>query len=81
MADKVKVSTVKDEKPVDPYDVVSGVIGFNGRADEGEILNIKAGVEFGGYVENTTFSVVYTSKNLKADDSTGTLDFTCKIAL
>ena len=81
MADKVKVSKVKDDKVVDPYDVVSGVIGFNGRADEGEILNIKAGVEFGGYVENTTFSVVYTSKNLKADDSTGTLDFTCKIAL
>ena len=81
MADKVVVSTVKDEKTVDPYNDVSGVIGFNGLADEGEILNIKAGVEFGGYVENTTFSVVYTSKNLKADDSTGTLDFTCKIAL
>ena len=48
---------------------------------DGEILNIKAGAEFAGYVENTTFSVVYASDNLKADDSTGTLNFTCKIAL
>ena len=48
---------------------------------DGEILNIKAGVEFAGYVENTTFTVVYASDNLKADDSTGTLNFTCKIAL
>jgi len=46
-----------------------------------EVLNIKAGVEFGGYVENTTFSVVYASNNLKDKDNAGTLNFTCKIAL
>ena len=45
------------------------------------LLNIKAGAEFKGYVENTTFSVEYASKNLKNKDSKGTLNFTCKIAL
>ena len=45
------------------------------------LLNIKAGAEFKGYVENTTFSVEYASRNLKNEDSTGTLNFTCKIAL
>ena len=37
------------------------------------------------YVENTTFSVAYSSRNLKDGttdaDTIGTLDFTCKIAL
>ena len=56
-------------------------IDFAGDAKDGAFMNIKAGVEFGGYVENTTFSAVYTSKNLKADKNVGALDFTCKIAL
>ena len=46
-----------------------------------EVLNIKVGAEFGGYVENTTFSVEYASNNLKDKDNAGTLNFTCKIAL
>ena len=65
----------------------SGVINYTDKdatdADnkDKEVLNIKAGVEFGGYVENTTFSVVYASNNLKDKDNAGTLNFTCKIAL
>ena len=60
----------------------SGVINYTDKAaaDE-EVLNIKVGAEFAGYVENTTFSVVYASNNLKDDDNAGTLNFTCKIAL
>ena len=60
-------------------------IDFVGNAYEGEILNLKAGVDLAGYVENTTFSVAYSSRNLKDGttdaDTIGTLDFTCKIAL
>ena len=60
-------------------------IAFVGDAYNGEILNLQAGVEFGGYVENTTFSIDYASKNLKdgtKDAATaGTLNFKCKIAL
>ena len=60
-------------------------IKFVGNAYNGEILNLQAGVEFGGYVENTTFSIDYASKNLKdgtKDAATaGTLNFKCKIAL
>ena len=56
-------------------------IDFVGDAYKGEILNLKLGAEFAGYVENTTFSVEYASKNLKADDNKGTLNFKCKIAL
>ena len=60
-------------------------IKFVGDAYKGEILNLQAGVDFGGYVENTTFSIDYASKNLKdgtKDAATaGTLNFKCKIAL
>ncbi|MBO5400515.1 MAG: hypothetical protein J6A14_01610 [Spirochaetaceae bacterium] len=60
-------------------------IDFVGDAYNGEILNLKAGVDLAGYVENTTFSVAYSSRNLKDGttdaDTIGTLDFTCKIAL
>ena len=60
-------------------------IAFVGDKYKGEILNLQAGVEFGGYVENTTFSIDYASKNLKdgtKDAATaGTLNFKCKIAL
>ena len=60
-------------------------IDFVGDAYKGEILNLKAGVDLAGYVENTTFSVAYSSRNLKDGttdaDTIGTLDFTCKIAL
>ena len=56
-------------------------IDFVGDEYKGEILNLKLGAEFAGYVENTTFSVEYASKNLKADDNKGTLNFKCKIAL
>ena len=65
----------------------SGVINYTDKdatdADnkDKEVLNIKVGAEFGGYVENTTFSVVYASNNLKDKDNAGTLNFTCKIAL
>ena len=60
-------------------------IAFVGDAYKGEILNLQAGVEFGGYVENTTFSIDYASKNLKDETkdaaTAGTLNFKCKIAL
>ena len=60
-------------------------IAFVGDAYNGEILNLQAGVEFGGYVENTTFSIDYASKNLKDETkdaaTAGTLNFKCKIAL
>ena len=65
---------------------VTKVINYNNYTydadnEDLEVLNIKAGAEFKGYVENTTFSVEYASKNLKNEDSTGTLNFKCKIAL
>ena len=60
-------------------------IKFVDDAYNGEILNLQAGVEFGGYVENTTFSIDYASKNLKDETkdaaTAGTLNFKCKIAL
>ena len=60
----------------------SGVINYTDKAAADEdVLNIKVGAEFAGYVENTTFSVVYASNNLKDKDNAGTLNFTCKIAL
>ena len=49
-----------------------------------EVLNIKAGAEFKGYVENTAFSFTYQSKNLKnteEKDNKGTLNFKVKISL
>ena len=60
-------------------------IKFVGGKYNGEILNLQAGVDFGGYVENTTFSIDYASKNLKDETkdaaTAGTLNFKCKIAL
>ena len=54
-----------------------------------DYMNVKLGVDVAGLVDNTTFSVVWTSENLnnttdKAntnDPKLGTLDFTAKIAL
>lgn len=54
-----------------------------------DYMNVKLGVDVAGLVDNTTFSVVWTSENLnnttdKADTNDpklGTLDFTAKIAL
>ena len=58
--------------------------GDNDKADAKDVLNIKAGAEFKGYVENTAFSVTYQSKNLKnteEKDNKGTLNFKVKISL
>ena len=58
--------------------------GDNAKADAKDVLNIKAGAEFKGYVENTAFSVTYQSKNLKnteEKDNKGTLNFKVKISL
>ena len=58
--------------------------GDNAKADAQDVLNIKAGAEFKGYVENTAFSVTYQSKNLKnteEKDNKGTLNFKVKISL
>ena len=58
-----------------------GVKIHDEKVEANDSLNIKVGAEFAGYVENTTFSVVYASNNLKAKENTkGTLNFTCKIA-
>ena len=67
------------------YEAPAQISFVDGDAYNGEKLNLQAGVEFGGYVENTTFSIDYASKNLKdgtKDAATaGTLNFKCKIAL
>ena len=73
------------------YATKSGVINYNNVTDNGtknsvaeDVLNIKAGAEFKGYVENTAFSVTYQSKNLKNDEEKaklGTLNFKVKISL
>ena len=58
--------------------------GDNAKADAKDVLNIKAGAEFKGYVENTAFSFTYQSKNLKnteEKDNKGTLNFKVKISL
>ena len=58
--------------------------GDNAKDDAKDVLNIKAGAEFKGYVENTAFSVTYQSKNLKnteEKDNKGTLNFKVKISL
>ena len=54
-----------------------------------DYMNVKLGVDVAGLVDNTTFSVVWTSENLNNttdladtnDPKLGTLDFTAKIAL
>ena len=54
-----------------------------------DYLNVKLGVDVAGLVDNTTFSVVWTSENLNNktdapnanDPKLGTLNFTAKIAL
>ena len=74
------------------YATTTGVINYsntkyngdNAKADAKDVLNIKAGAEFKGYVENTAFSVTYQSKNLKnteEKDNKGTLNFKVKISL
>ena len=75
MADK---GYAKEQKQVIKY---NNTPKYDADNTDKALLNIKAGAEFKGYVENTTFSVEYASKNLKNKDSTGTLNFTCKIAL
>ena len=48
------------------------------------ILNVKAGVELGGLISNTTFDVWYQSCNLAntgAGAKAGTINVSCKIAL
>ena len=73
------------------YAGTNKVINYNNVTDNGtkdtvaeDVLNIKAGAEFKGYVENTAFSVTYQSKNLKNDEEKsklGTLNFKVKISL
>ena len=70
------------------YAGTNGVINYSNKTYNGEntedVLNIKAGAEFKGYVENTAFSFTYQSKNLKnteEKDNKGTLNFKVKISL
>lgn len=53
--------------------------------DANGFMNVKVGVEVGGYVPNTTFSLEYASRNLndKREDAAtkGTVNFKTKIAL
>ncbi len=56
-------------------------------ATDDKILNVKAGVEFTGLINNTTFNAWYQSRNLSlSGDNTekakfGTINLSCKIAL
>ncbi len=60
-----------------------------GEGSDDDYLNVKLGVDVAGLVDNTTFSVVWTSENLNNkndaantnDPKLGTLNFTAKIAL
>ena len=58
--------------------------GDTDKRDEDSVLNVKAGVEFGGLISNTTFDVWYQSCNLTnngAGAKAGTINVSCKIAL
>ena len=47
------------------------------------LLNVKVGLDVAGLINNTTFSVDWTSRNLLGDDDTskiGTINVTCKIS-
>ncbi|HOS30638.1 MAG TPA: hypothetical protein PLR39_07500, partial [Treponemataceae bacterium] len=44
-------------------------------------MKLKAGVEVGGAVANTTFSVWYESGNLTGTPVLGTVNVTCKISI
>lgn len=60
----------------------AGTNWANKDSDEGEKLMVSAGVDVAGIINNTTLSVEYVSKNLKADPAgKGTVNFTAKIAL
>ena len=51
-------------------------------ADPDGLLNVKAGVEIGGLIPNTTFSAWYQSRNMFADTAkAGTFNIQAKIAL
>lgn len=55
-------------------------ISFANKA-AGDEIKVKAGVDVAGLINNTTFSAVYASNNLKANkDKIGTVNVGCKIA-
>ena len=69
-------------------DPVFGSMGIGAKDDD--YLNLKAGVDVTGLIDNTTLSVIYDSRNLlnstdyKGDNNPaklGTLNFKVKIAL
>ena len=50
--------------------------------DDAGLINVKAGVEVGGLIPNTTFTAEYQSRNFKAaEGGAGTFNITAKIAL
>ena len=56
------------------------------KADNDNVLNVKAGCEFTGLISNTTFDVWYQSRNLtdtttNSRNKAGTINLKCKIAL
>ena len=78
----------KDDADAEKGDPVFGSMGV-GAADD-DYLNLKAGVDVAGLIDNTTLSVIYESRNLlnstdyKGDNNPeklGTLNFKAKIAL
>jgi hypothetical protein len=64
---------------VDPA-TITPQVGF--KLTAAEEMFLKGGVEVGGAVANTTFSLWYTSGDLSADTPVlGTIDLTCKISI
>ena len=95
IGDSVKISPYAGARYIDD-DAETAVFGVNNVNNAGNgdtdvngtdsILNVKAGVEFGGLISNTTFNVWYQSANLLNDSSrggatAGTINVSCKIAL
>jgi len=72
-------AAVKYEINVDPA-TITPQVGF--KLTAAEEMFLKGGVEVGGAVANTTFSLWYTSGDLSADTPVlGTIDLTCKISI
>lgn len=56
-------------------------ISFIKNKVDGDEIKVKAGVDVAGLINNTTFSAVYASNNLKAEkNKIGTVNVGCKIA-
>lgn len=83
--EEYKVANANRKKTV--FDSTNYALGESKGDDD--YMNVKLGVDVAGLVDNTTFSVVWTSENLNNttdnantnDPKLGTLDFTAKIAL